>query len=104
MSETGNQERAMGIENLNQSETDAGLASEDEGLKDALSGEGETEYVAEGEGSKKPGPLVTAGLVLAVLGGGYLWYSRSGPSSASAAQATAEDAASQTVSKFLDGG
>lgn len=94
----------MGIENLNQSETDAGGAGTgEEDLQDALSTGGEGEFV-EGEGSKKQNPLVVAGLALAVLGGGYLWYARSGPSSASAASATTEDVAGQTVTKFLNGG
>lgn len=94
----------MGIEKLNQSETDTGAAETDDSLKEALS-DGDGEFVAvEGEGAKKPSPLVMAGLVLAVLGGGYLWYSRSGPSSASAAEAVSEDAAGETVSKFLNGG
>ena len=93
----------MGIENLNQSGAD-GSAGADENLQDALAESGEGEYVTEGEGgSKKPNPLVLAGLALAVVGGGYLWYSRSGPASA-AAGVPAEDPASQTVSKFLDGG
>lgn len=93
----------MGIENLNQSDTDGDAAGDDEGLKEALSAPDESEYITEGDGAKKPSPMVMAGLVLAVLGGGYLWYSRSGPSSAAAA-APGEDAAAQTVTKFLDGG
>jgi hypothetical protein len=94
----------MGIENLNQSEAD-GSAGADDNLQDAMSEGGEGEYVTEGEsGAKKANPMVIAGLALAVLGGGYLWYSRSGPASANAAGVPEEDAASQTVSKFLDGG
>jgi hypothetical protein len=93
----------MGIENLNQSETDrGGAAAGDDNLQDALSG-GDEGYVTEGEGSKKPSPIVTLGLALAVVGGGYLWWSRGGPAGADAATPT-EDPASQTVTKFLDGG
>jgi hypothetical protein len=91
----------MGIENLNQIEDGSAAGAGDE-LKDALADGGDTEFVGDGE-KKKASPMVTFGLVLAVAGGGYLWYSNRGPSAASAAAAEA-DAASQTVSKFLDGG
>ncbi len=96
----------MGIENLNQNESTES-AGADENLADALSDGAEGEYITEGEGgAKKPSPLVIVGLVLAVLGGGYLWYSRTGPATAAAAGVAegTEDPASQTVSKFLDGG
>jgi hypothetical protein len=89
----------MGNENVNDGQDGSG----DDSLKDALSEGGETEFVTEGDGAKKQNPLVVGGLALAVLGGGYLWYQRQGPSSADAATADA-DAASQTVAKFLDGG
>ncbi len=91
----------MGIENLNDSQEPS--TTGDDNLKDALSDNGEVEFVGEGDGPKKQNPLVVGGLVLAVLGGGYLWYSRQGPASADAAM-PASDAASQTVTKFLDGG
>jgi hypothetical protein len=92
----------MSIENLNQSEDVSAAGDGDGDLKDALSDSGESEFVSEGEGQKKSSPLVAIGLVLAVLGAGYLWYSRSGPAGALAA--AAPDAASETVTKFLDGG
>jgi hypothetical protein len=95
----------MGIENLNQGELESSASGVDDNLTDALSGDGDGEFVVEGEGgAKKPNPMVVAGLVLAVLGGGYLWYTKMGPASAGAAEVPAEDPASQTVSKFLDGG
>jgi hypothetical protein len=90
----------MGNDNQNGSE-DVSSSGDDE-LKDALADGGETEFVGDGT-KKKASPMVTMGLVLAVAGGGYLWYSNRAPSAASAAAAEA-DAASQTVSKFLDGG
>lgn len=92
----------MGIENVNENQ-DASAAGSDENLKDALSDNGDAEFVIESDGPKKQNPLVVGGLVLAVLGGGYLWYARQGPASADAATVDS-DAASQTVSKFLDGG
>ncbi|HEV2296370.1 MAG TPA: hypothetical protein VGR35_21180 [Tepidisphaeraceae bacterium] len=94
----------MGIENLNASDTDAGAAADDDNLKEALAGSDSDFIVSDDQSTKKPNPLIVAGLVLAVLVGGYLWFARSGPSSAAAAQAAQEDDASQTVSKFLDGG
>ncbi len=93
----------MGIENINQGEDASAGAAGETDLKDALAGDGgEGEFVSEGE-AKKPSPLVVFGLILAVAGGGYLWYSNRGPAAADADAADA-DAASQTVSKFLDGG
>ena len=91
----------MGNENVNDGQD--GSAAGDDSLKDALSEGGETEFVTEGDGAKKQNPLVVGGLALAVLGGGYLWYQRQGPSSAEAATAQT-DAAGETVTKFLDGG
>ena len=92
----------MGTENTSENQ-DGSSAGDGDSLKDALSDGGETEFVGEGDGAKKQSPLVVVGLALAVLGGGYLWYSRQGPASADAATVAADEA-SQTVSKFLDGG
>jgi hypothetical protein len=94
----------MGIENINESQDGSAAGGGDEdNLKDALSDGGDAEFVGEGDGPKKQNPLVVGGLIVAVLGGGYLWYQRQGPASADAATLET-DAASQTVSKFLDGG
>ncbi len=89
----------MGIENINAGdESTAGAAD----LNDALSENGDAEFVGD-VASKKPSPFMAFGLVLALAGGAYLWYSNRAPASADAAT-TAQDAASQTVTKFLDGG
>jgi hypothetical protein len=96
----------MSSENFNTGDDAAALdgAAGGENLQDALGETGETEFVSTESGSsKKPNALVILGLVLAVAGGGYLWHARGGPASADAAS-TEADKASQTVSKFLDGG
>ena len=96
----------MSIENLNQSD-DASAADGGGGADDvnsAGSGGGEGEYVSEESApAKKPSPLIAVGLVLALAGGGYLWKTHSGPADAAAAELQADEA-SQSVSKFLDGG
>ncbi|MGB7161155.1 MAG: hypothetical protein WBD40_24050 [Tepidisphaeraceae bacterium] len=84
---------------------DAGAeAGSADDLNSALSDNGEATFITEGDGQqKKPNPIILFGLLLAVAGGGYFWFSRGGPEAASAAPA-GEDAANQTVTKFLDGG
>jgi len=95
----------MSSENFNTGDdaaaADGGAGGEN--LQDSLSETGETEFISGETGSKKPNPIVILGLVLAVAGGGYLWYSRGGPAAADAASPEVDNA-SQTVSKFLDGG
>ncbi len=91
----------MSIENLNQHDG-LGGAPETSG---AMSDGSESDFPADGEGQpKKQSPIVVFGLALAVLGGGYLWYARSGPAAAVAAANSDADSASQTVSSFLEGG
>ena len=91
----------MSSENFNAGEE---VADGADNLKDALGENNEAEFVSgESGSSKKPSPVVALGLVLAVAGGGYLWWSRGGPASADAAQPDVDNA-NQTVSKFLDGG
>jgi hypothetical protein len=94
----------MSTENVNSDETLADGTSGEE-TQSTMSEGGDGEYVSEesSTGAKKPSPLIAVGLVLALAGGGYLWKTHSGPASAAAAEAEADEA-SQTVSKFLDGG
>src|SRR5688500_1008482 len=93
----------MSLEQDNTTSQDASAADSGEDLNNALSSNGETEFVGDTEAPKKNSTMVVVGLLVAALGGGFLLYKRGGPDAAEAAAAP-EDQTTQVVSSFLDGG